>query len=193
MGEDKLTVVAELPAPFQQTALEGARRRTADDGLPFLPQTDKQKFNEPAVRQAFRDVLGTSIYSQLGGAENLYQAALDFYVGSQARAGQQGGWRQGQFAKAVKVMFGATTRADGSWQGGLGTVRGRRSSCRRAGTKANLTSDCHGMILLVMAHAMPMDSLPRRPISWRITSFCSIMRRRMARISTSWLTAPVAR
>jgi hypothetical protein len=47
MGEDKLTVVAELPAPFQQTALEGARRRTADDGLPFLPQTDKRASMNP--------------------------------------------------------------------------------------------------------------------------------------------------
>jgi hypothetical protein len=37
------------------------------------------------VRQAFRDTLGLSIYNQLGGAENLREAAVDYYVGSQAR------------------------------------------------------------------------------------------------------------
>lgn len=130
MGEDKLAVVAELPAPFQKTALEGARRRVADKGLAFLPQTKTRTGNivldEEGLRQAFRDTLGLSIYNQLGGAENLREAAVDYYVGSQARMGQQGGWRTDAFAKAVKVMFGATTRADGSWQGGLGTVRGRR-------------------------------------------------------------------
>jgi hypothetical protein len=72
--------VAELPAPFQKTALEGARRRVADKGLAFLPQTKTRTGNivldEEGLRQAFRDTLGLSIYNQLGGRKTCARQRL---------------------------------------------------------------------------------------------------------------------
>ena len=127
MGQDKLAMIANLPPAQQDTALLGAR--LADQAkAPFLPVKPGKGggIDQNAIRETFRRVVSPAIMNALGGAEDVYQAAVDFYVGSQAKGGTSGAWSAAGFEKAVKIMFGATARPDGTWQGGLGTVRGRR-------------------------------------------------------------------
>lgn len=127
MGQDKLAMIANLPPAQQDTALLGARLPDTVKA-PFLPvkPTKGGGIDQDAIRETFRRAVSPAIMNSLGGAEDIYQAAVDFYVGSQAKGGTSGAWSAAGFEKAVKIMFGATARPDGTWQGGLGTVRGRK-------------------------------------------------------------------
>lgn len=128
MGQGKLALVAGLRPQVQQTALVGGRTRQdrPDAFMPVGPKggtDDSKKF----VRAAFERAISPALANALGGRYgDVMEAALDFYVGSQAQAGTAGGWSETAFAKAVNVIYGAYQAPDGRVRGGIGNVRGRK-------------------------------------------------------------------
>lgn len=128
MGQGKLALVSGLRPQVQQTSLIGGRTR-ADRPDAFMPvgpkggTDDSKKF----VRAAFEKAISPALANALGGRYgDVLEAALDFYVGSQAQAGTAGAWDERAFAKAVNVIYGAYQGPDGRVRGGLGDVRGRK-------------------------------------------------------------------
>jgi len=127
MGQGKLALVAGLPMQVQQTALIGARTRSArpDAFMPVGPKGGAG--DERQVRAAFERVVSPALANALGGRyRDVMEAALDYYVGTRAQTGGMEGWSGQVFGNAVNTIYGATLRPGGVWQGGIGTVRGRK-------------------------------------------------------------------
>lgn len=126
MGQEHLAIVAGLRPETQQMALIGLQVRAArkDD---YLPPKRANDTGEEQLKRAFDAIIGPAVKNGLAGQyKAMMDAASDIYVGAQASRGATGGWERAGFEKAVKIAFGATRRADGTWQGGLGEVRGRQ-------------------------------------------------------------------
>lgn len=129
MGVPKMTFVANLPDAERATALAGGRIRVdATRKNAFMPMKPDGKESDPALAtQAFRNLMGLPLLNDLGDqASPIVEAALDYYVGSQASAGVSGEWNPREFAKAVRSVTGGVKRPDGKYQGGIGTVRGEK-------------------------------------------------------------------
>lgn len=127
MGQGKLALVAGLRPQVQQAALVGVRTRAArpDAFMPVGPKGGEGDMKQ--VRAAFERTLSPALVNALGGRyADVMEAALDFYVGSQAQAGTAGAWNAAAFAKAVNVIYGAYQGPDGRVRGGIGDVRGRK-------------------------------------------------------------------
>ena len=126
MGQDHLAIVAGLRPETQRLALTGQQIR-ADREKDYLPPDRPSGNGKDQVRAAFDEIIGPAAKNGLAGQYRaMMDAAMDIYVGAQASRGATGGWERDGFEKAVKIAFGATRRPDGTWQGGLGTVRGRK-------------------------------------------------------------------
>lgn len=120
-----VAVLASLAPETQATALLGKRVR-ADRPDAFMPIDDKGKPLSNGARDQFNRLLGGAMMNDLGGRySDMFDTALDVFVGSQSKAGGSGAWNPREFAKAVRVAFGGSKRADGKYQGGVDYVRGR--------------------------------------------------------------------
>lgn len=126
MHDPKLAITAALPPANQAVALEGRRLRAADKDA-FLPLGTTGKPDSAAMEAEFNRIVPLSVRSHLGpNAVQLREAAMDYFAGSQARAGGGGKWSAAGFGQAVNAVFGTRRRAsDGKFAGGLGVVRGR--------------------------------------------------------------------
>ncbi len=124
LGEN-VAVLAGLDARTQAIALQGKRVRQ-DRPDAFMPLTDKGAPNRTAPRDTFNRLLGPALMNDLGGRySDMLDTAMDIFAGSQANAGSAGGWDERAFAKAARIAFGGTKRANGKYQGGIDRVRGR--------------------------------------------------------------------
>lgn len=127
-------VLATLHPKSADTAIRGAAIR-ADRPEAFMPRDEKDKARPDLAREAFASALGLPLMNDLGGEyDKMLNTALDLYVGSQADAGASGAWNANEFGKAINIVFGASRRADGTIQGGLATVRGRKVELPRGWT-----------------------------------------------------------
>ncbi|WP_225205091.1 hypothetical protein [Novosphingobium huizhouense] len=126
MGQAKLALFAPLPPNARDTALLGTNRRAAQDrAAPFLPQTDKGAIDDEATRTAFAEALSPALINQLGGGGDVYEAALDYYVGAMSKANKSG-FDKPAFLRSIGIVMGARQYPDGAWRGGIGDVRGRK-------------------------------------------------------------------
>lgn len=121
-GDERLAVYTNLTPRGRSFAAEGRalREARADD---FLPPKDSRGRNggRDAAAEAFRSLIGQDLTDQLGGAYDEHlEAALDLMAGTARK------WDPTLFGRAVQMVFGQTQRADGTSQGGIGTVRGQR-------------------------------------------------------------------
>lgn len=120
-GDPRAAIEAGMPAEARAWAVQGAATRK-DRKDQFLPaKTAVVKDPEAELNRVFDAVIGADLKRSLGPAYvHLRDVALDIM------AARSGGWNPRDFGRAAQVAFGATQRADGSTQGGLGTIRGRR-------------------------------------------------------------------
>lgn len=118
----QMQLLSQLGPRNQVLALQGAELRK-DRGDDFLPEKTA-KFAKPvdAVRAIAREYLGDTLNDIGGVSDDLMDAALDLMAGSRAANGRADGWHRGDFLAALRGVTGGTRRADGSWQGGIGTV-----------------------------------------------------------------------
>ena len=126
MGQEPLAITAALRPAVQQQALAGMQVRAAR-GKDYLPPAMPHEQPMDKVRKEFDAIVGGPVKNGLAGQYGaMIETAMNIYVGAQSMHGATGGWERDGFEKAVKIAFGASRRADGTWQGGLGTVRGRK-------------------------------------------------------------------
>lgn len=128
MGQGKLALVAGLRPQVQQTALMGVRTRAArpDAFMPVGPKGGTDDYKKQ-VRAVFDKAISPALANALGGRYgDVMEAALDFYVGWRAQSGGAEGWNEKLFIDAISTVYGGTIRSTGGWQGGIGTVRGRK-------------------------------------------------------------------
>lgn len=126
MGQEPLAIMAGLKPVAQQQALAGLQVR-ATRGKDYLPPSVPHQEPMDRVRKEFDAIVGGPVKNGLAGQYGaMIETAMNIYVGAQAMHGATAGWERDGFEKAVKIAFGMTRRTDGSWQGGLGTVRGRK-------------------------------------------------------------------
>jgi hypothetical protein len=119
-AEQGLGFAASLPAASsRRMAIEGADARKNRKDL-FDDKATKE------MRAAFRSNMG-SVATGLQGSEYAGREALamDLYAADVVRNGRSG-FDAKLFWQYQNIAFGATRRADGQFQGGLGTVNGRR-------------------------------------------------------------------
>jgi hypothetical protein len=123
--DPKIAMTASLPAETWQTLHDGAGVRK-DRPHAFMPDNLEGKpGDEKDVEPYFEQYIGRAQRDHLG--ENYRETldlALNYYVGSKARMGGSGTWDPNAFNKAVRVAYGGTKRADGSFQGGIDNVHG---------------------------------------------------------------------
>jgi hypothetical protein len=123
--DPKIAMTASLPAETWQTLHDGAGVRK-DRPHAFMPdKVSGQPGDEKDVEPYFEQYIGRAQREQLG--ENYRETldlALNYYVGSKARMGGSGTWDANAFNKAVRVVYGGTKRADGTFQGGIDNVQG---------------------------------------------------------------------
>ncbi|MEB3213170.1 MAG: hypothetical protein VKL39_17595, partial [Leptolyngbyaceae bacterium] len=113
-GNARLAVYAQLPGRLSATAIEGATLREArpDDFLP-AGNGSRGSGGRAAAEAIFRSIIGEDQVDALGSRYPAYvDAALDLAAGTARR------WDEPAFRRAVAQVFGASARADGTWQGG---------------------------------------------------------------------------
>lgn len=94
-----------------------ARAARKDD---FAPPKAAGRNPDAEIKRLFDAELG-ELKDELGGEyDDVKEAALDLM------AGQAGRWSPDSFRTMVQVLSGATWRGDGTRQGGIGTVQGRK-------------------------------------------------------------------
>lgn len=111
-----LGYVALLPSP--------AARAVAINGAGVLKDRPKDFGEKVDVEAAFRRVIGPIAPGLGAGFGELQSLAWQIYAGQMNDKGLTG-WDKRNFETAVRTAFGATSRRDGTMQGGIGTVRGR--------------------------------------------------------------------
>lgn len=125
MGKPELSIIGGLDGDVQRQGLLGmqlGKERKQD----YMPIKVGDNTSEEQLRKVFDATLG-AVKTDIGGQYNaMREAALAIYAGRQATSGTASGWNKENFQWATKVAFGATMRGDGTWQGGLGSVRGRQ-------------------------------------------------------------------
>lgn len=124
--ESEAAVLAGLPQRQRAIALHGRQVRL-DRGDEFMPPeaADGTK-GKDIMRAQFQQLLGPQIVAQMGGShDDVMMTAFDLMVGSQNGATAKN-WNPDAYRRAVNIVFGAKARPDGTWQGGIGTVRGRK-------------------------------------------------------------------
>lgn len=125
-GDMQAAVIAGLGTERMRVlAVQGGqiRKDRPDDYLPPVRQgeTDNRTNRVAAADAAFQAVLGADLVRQAGTAyAALRETALDYM------AAQTPGWSEAAFRRAVQAVYGASERADGTVQGGIGAVRGHR-------------------------------------------------------------------
>ncbi len=123
-GNPKAALLANIPAEAAAWAVQGqiVRREKPDVVLPPISGTIKTRKDQDAVvDKELQRILGPELYKSMGGVRGaMIDGALDIM------AGRQDNWNPASFDKGVRIMMGATARGDGSWQGGYGTVFGRK-------------------------------------------------------------------
>lgn len=126
-GDPSLYVVSHIKgrAKFDEAQGRDLRKARPDDWWPAAaPGASKEK-RELAARQIFDSVLGP-VKANVGGAyEHLFQSAMNIMANGQNKAGSSL-FDQKQFERAVRIVFGASLRADGKEIGGIAMVRGRQ-------------------------------------------------------------------
>lgn len=130
-------VLAGMEGQSAEIALHGAGIRKARPG-DFMPvDSATEKPDEKMAHARFDAIIGPALKNQLGDAyDEVRDTALDYFVGRQAASGTNGGWNEAKFAAAVQTVFGGSVRRDGTIQGGIGTVRGRKIELPRRWTAA---------------------------------------------------------
>jgi hypothetical protein len=127
-GDMGAAFLAGLPPRNRALALQGRQVR-ANNPDAYMPVNASGAHDKALLDAEFRAVLGPQITAQLVQTnmyESVREAAADYFVGNQAQQGGAGKWGRPAFERAVRIMFGARTRADGVIAGGLGVVRGKR-------------------------------------------------------------------
>jgi len=126
MDKPELSVLAGLRPQVQRVALLGLQV-AADRKADYLPQnTPGGASGNRYLETAFKKILGPVETELTGEVGAMRDAAMAIYIGNLSNKGVAKGWDEAAFEKATKIAFGASARPDGSWQGGLGTVRGRK-------------------------------------------------------------------
>lgn len=120
-GRPDLAVLARAPKQFNRDwAIRGheVRKDRPDD---FKPAKTPTQTPDEQIDAILRAELGETI-AQVGGSyADFRDTALDFM------AGWPGGkWSAPRFRSAIQQLSGGTQRSNGTWQGGIGTVRGRK-------------------------------------------------------------------
>lgn len=152
-GDTKAAVLAGLPARQQALAVQGAALRKAREA-DFLPAKEGTVRDPKAeVDRLFRAELGHLVADAGGAYGDLREAALDYM------AGNVEGWNAAAFARAVQVIYGANTRADGKRQGGIGTLHGRKVELPTRWTEAEFATF---IARLPMPGAVYADKSPAR-------------------------------
>lgn len=123
-GNVKPALLAGIPAEARGWAVQGQIKRKDRDEVYLPPQSATIKTKDDQKRKLDRDMmdfLGPEIYASVGPMRGAIQdGALDIM------AGRNDGYVQGDFNMGLRIMFGGTARSDGSWQGGVGKVNGRK-------------------------------------------------------------------
>lgn len=101
-----------------------AARAVAINGAGVLKDRPKDFGEVEDVKEAFRRVIGPIAPGLGAGFGELQSLAWQIYAGQMNDKGLTG-WDKRNFDTAVRTAFGATSRRDGTMQGGIGTVRGR--------------------------------------------------------------------
>lgn len=125
-GDTRLAVYAGLTPRGREYAAEGRalREERPDDFLPAQPERRGRGGAATGREQAdamFRQMLGPDLVDQLG---ETYREHLDTALDVMAGAARR--WDEQSFRRAVQMAFGQTRRPDGTWQGGIGGINGRR-------------------------------------------------------------------
>lgn len=101
-----------------------AARAVAINGAGVLKDRPKDFGEKADVEETFRRIVGPIAPALGAGFGELQSLAWQIYAGQMNDKGLTG-WDKKNFATAVRTAFGATSRRDGTMQGGIGTVRGR--------------------------------------------------------------------
>lgn len=116
-GDDRLAVYAGLTEKGRVYAVQGREVRKArpED---FLPPKTGTRSGKQKVRDGVKEYLGPVLTRQLGGAfDEVVETALDVMAGS------GGEWSESNFKVALRVVYGARRRANGTIEGGFGKIR----------------------------------------------------------------------
>lgn len=119
IGDRQLGVLAVSPPELHGLAVKGYELRKArpDD---FKPEDTARANADEQIDAIMRDEFGDVVTSAGGDYDVLKQTALDLMAAS------GGKWDGGNFRASLQRLAGRTRREDGKWQGGIGTVRGRK-------------------------------------------------------------------
>lgn len=101
-----------------------AARAVAINGAGVLKARPKDFGEKVDVEESFRRIIGPIAPALGSGFGDLQSLAWQIYAGQMNDKGLSG-WDKRNFDTAVRSAFGATSRRDGTMQGGIGTVRGR--------------------------------------------------------------------
>lgn len=120
-GDEKAAVIAGLAPETQVRALQGqaliAARR--DD---FMPPRGTNTSSIDVLDGQTKQIMGNLVGDSGANYAHIRDSALAVMAGFRAHAG----WDAGQFENAVQIVYGRNRRADGTPQGGIGTIRGRK-------------------------------------------------------------------
>ena len=120
-GDERAAVVANLAPETQARALQGiellkARRND------FMPPKSPTTSPEAALDAQAKAVLGNLTGDVGGHYAQVRDTALAVMAGFRAHSG----WDAKQYESALQIVYGQNRRADGTVQGGIGTIRGRK-------------------------------------------------------------------
>lgn len=120
-GDEKAAVIAGLAPETQARAIQGqaliAARR--DD---FMPPRGTNTSSLAVLDAHTKDIMGNLVGDAGANYAHVRDAALAVMAGFRAHTG----WDEKQFEQALQIVYGQNRRADGTVQGGIGTIRGRK-------------------------------------------------------------------
>lgn len=120
-GNEKAAVVAGLAPEIQARAIQGqsliAARR--DDFMPPKPPTGS---SADVLDTQTKAIMGNLVGDAGGNYGNIRDTALAVMAGFRAHSG----WDAKQYEQALQIVYGQNRRGDGTVQGGIGTIRGRK-------------------------------------------------------------------
>ena len=121
-GDLKAGVSANLGRRGRAFAAQGGVLRAGRPAEDFLPPKSATVTNPSAeVDRIIKDELGGEPLARIGGT---YEATREVALDIMAATG--GKWQASNLRRALQVVAGWSPRGDGSGQGGVGTVRGRK-------------------------------------------------------------------